>query len=113
MPERLEHPPHSRGDPSATIVVGHDDIPIPEPDGAHPRRERSGGGQRMTARGTESRQIAQVVVDVEMDGAREVAGLVRTAPSAPLTERPAAVDDAEPGLAGANATDEAPGGDQR
>jgi hypothetical protein len=67
----------------------------------------------MAARGTESRQIAQVVVDVEMDGAREVAGLVRTPPSASLTEHPAAVDDAEPGLAGANATDEAPGGDQR
>jgi hypothetical protein len=42
-----------------------------------------------------------------------VAGLVRTPPSASLTEHPAADDDAEPGLAGAKATDEAPGGDQR
>jgi hypothetical protein len=67
----------------------------------------------MAARGTESRRIAQVVVDVEMDGAREVAGLVRTPPSASLTEHPAAVDDPEPRLADADAVDEVDGGDER
>jgi hypothetical protein len=67
----------------------------------------------MATRRTEPPGIAQVGVDVEVDGAGVVAGLLRATARARLTEHPAAVDDPEPRLASAGAVDEVDGGDQR
>ena len=73
MAEVVEHPPQARGDPAADVVVGDDEVLVADPGrlerAARTRRGRGGDG----GPGRRAGGIGEVAVDIEEDGARDVA----------------------------------------
>ena len=77
--DRPEHPDQACRDHAPGVVVGDDDVVVPDAQPAHRSRELGGLGQRVPARGRGARAVrgGEVGVEVDEDGARQVAGARR------------------------------------
>ena len=77
MAEDVEHPPQPGRDPAADVVVGDDEVLVADPGRAEAVGERGGRGEGMAARRAEPVEVGEVVVQVEVDRARQVARRLR------------------------------------
>ncbi len=94
MSEVVEHPPQSGGDPAADVVVDHHVIPVTDPGNLESIAEVGWVRQRVSPRALGGRQVG---VEVEEDGAGDVARLVADPAGTRRAHDPADVDDAELG----------------
>src|SRR5262245_47722302 len=87
-----QHPPEASGDCAAGIVIGNNlGAPVDAPR-AEPACEHIGGGQRMPTRACSNR-AGQVLVQMRIAGARDVATAVSLTPGFRFRQVEAAIDD--------------------
>ena len=89
MSKVIEHPPQPRRHPASQVVIGHDGVLVTDPDRLESRSEYGGLRQWMPTR---PRRRSEVGVDVEMDGARQMARVVRGAAVTGSPQVPATID---------------------
>ena len=94
MSEVVEHPPQPRRD-RRRVVVRHHQVLIPDPERRQPVAEHDRIGEGMASRTGRGDEVA---VDVDVGGARQVAGIVGRRPGPGLAEVPAAIDEPEPAI---------------
>ena len=93
MAGRAQHPHQPGGDDAALVVVGHDGVVVADPEPAHPAREHLRVGQRVPAL-LRARRGGEPVVELDEDGAGQVAAVVLGPARAPV-EVPADVGEHE------------------
>ena len=88
--QSVEHPPQARTVLPLRRVVDHDGVAVSEPELAHAIGESGGVGEGMTSGARRSREVP---VEVDEDGARDVALRVLDVPALGLTQEPAHIRD--------------------
>ena len=111
--EDVEHPPQPGGDPAADVVIPDDEVFVADAGQAETGRELGGGGQGVATRRSVTGRIGQIVVEIDVDGPRDVARGVRDGARPRPTQDPTAVDDPEVVGAGLDEVAQLGRGDER